>query len=113
MVKAKALQALKKNGLLYGYKLQDENGTIMDIKTEAIIGAIKANKINISNLYIDSSGSLIMSNDNTSSTEKTKSDTPSKEVVLDKSLGDNNSSNHDIVRMQYLISTLNKATKVY
>ena len=47
MVKAEALSPILSNGVVIGYKLKDEFGKVMDIKSEAIVGAIKANKINI------------------------------------------------------------------
>lgn len=116
MVKATALKELIKNGLIQGYKLKDENGTIMDIKTEVIIGAIKSNKINISNLIIDSTGNLVMIKDQTVSTPTTENkqlnsmDVASKQVGVEENL---DSSNPKIKRMQQLIEQLNAATKVY
>lgn len=113
MVKAKALQAIKQNGIVCGYRLQDEKGTILDVKKEMIINAINSNKINICNLTINSSGDLVIVDSKSDNTENNKvkqvnsrSETPKSEVNKD-------SNNSKINRMQQLIMTLNNATKVY
>lgn len=116
MVKATALKELIKDGLIQGYKLQDENGTIMDIKTEVIIGAIKSNKISISNLNIDSNGNLVMVKDKTVNTIKTENKQPNNGSMTQEQvkIEDNiDLSNPKIKQMQQLIEKLNAATEVY
>ena len=50
MVQAKALKPLMNNGVIVGYSLQDENGKVMDINSNAIIDAMNKKLINIPNL---------------------------------------------------------------
>ena len=48
------------NGNVIGYKLKDETGKEMEVNIEAIIGAIKTNKINILNLRVDENDKLVV-----------------------------------------------------
>lgn len=113
MVQAKALQELKKNGIIYGYKLQDENGTVMDIKTEAIIGAIKKNAINIPNLVIKKDGSLVMIKDNQTNISKVTPEPVKQDNNTTKIEPIKEESNPQFAHMRSLIDKLNEATKVY
>ena len=58
MTQARALEAIKNSGKIVGYKLQDDEGHVMDVNCSAIIGALKNNQINISNLRVTSDDKL-------------------------------------------------------
>lgn len=93
--KATAIDSIIKNGKTVGFKLKDSNGNIMDVNSEAIIKVMRANKIEIDNLVINSEGHLVI--------KKTEKEVEKTEKVSD--------SNKD--RMLKLISVLNKARAVY
>ena len=116
MVKAEALSPVLNNGIIVGYKLKDEFGKVMDVKSEAIVGAIKANKINIINLMVTKDNKLVMIEKEETSNVKTNNmhivsvSEQQKEVVEDE----NSDSNKDkISRMHQLVQLLNKARMVY
>ena len=116
MVQAIALQELKNGGKIVGYKLKDETGQIMDIKTSAIVNAMNKNLINIPNLTITSSGDLVMEKETPKvapkpvvEQPKPKAEAP-KQVIIEENIDE---SNPKIKRMQKLITDLNAATAVY
>ena len=92
MVSASAINPLLKNGVTTGYRLKDENGTVMDVPCEKIIAAMSAGMINITNLEITSDGKLVVKKkeENTSSPKQAK-----------------------MKRMYELVAKLNEARRVY
>jgi len=117
MVEAVALNSIKnENGQTIGYKLKDNEGTVRDIKSDAIINAMKKNLINISNLSITSDNKLVMIEKSVENNSKTKVKQPvlvenksEKEELNNKTATDNT----NMERMHQLIERLNLARKVY
>ena len=91
MVSASAINPLLKNGVCTGYRLKDENGTIMDVPCDKIIAAMQAGMINITNLEVTPDGKL---------TTKQKETNQSPKQAKMK-------------RMYELVSKLNEARRVY
>lgn len=130
MVQAVAIQEIKSNNKVVGYKLKDENGLIMDVKTSAIIDAMNKKLINIHNLKVLNNNELQLIKDETNDTKNkvythdtneviSKSKTPQQpeSVGVDSDVTGGsvliNESDPKIKRMHTLIATLNEATKVY
>lgn len=135
MFDAKAIKPIFKFGKIVGYKLRDMNGTEMDVPTNSIIEAIRAGKINVTNLAINSAGNLSMTEPTVDTpAEKTKeaetkaktvekvSDTKEvekKTVTLSQARRmevqkTGTTDNYDkLGRMNHLVKTLNKAREVY
>lgn len=116
MVKAEALSPILSNGVVIGYKLKDEFGKVMDIKSEAIVGAIKANKINIINLKVTEIDKLVMIEKETESITKTNelrttTLSEAKRIVVQK--GEHEDGLDKVGRMHQLVQLLNKARMVY
>ena len=60
MIQAKCILKLRnKNDVIIGYRLQDENGQIVDVKPHLLKEAIKAKKINVTNLKLSKDNKLI------------------------------------------------------
>ena len=123
-VQAKALKPILKNGEIVGYTLEDSTGLTMDIKTDAIIKAMKSGAININNLTITSAGNLVMTKeekaDNVNSGVKAPKPVENpKEVTLSQARrmavqsDETQDSTDKINRMHHLVKTLNKAREVY
>jgi DNA ligase (NAD+) len=116
MVEAKALKTLYNNGEIIGYKLQDNTGKVMDIKSEAIIDAMRKNLININNLYITDDNKLLMKETNNESNSINKDITITKNEVVEKKIEDvskQSTNSDDLDRMHQLVDRLNLAIKVY
>lgn len=117
MLQAVAIGYLKDpNGNVYGYKLKDETGQQMEVKSEAIVGAIKNNQISILNLRVvdDDKLELIPKNERNSSNNSDSTnninDIKKKIYAQPKYVS---SGNVDIDRMHYLVDLLNKARYAY
>lgn len=91
MIMAHAIKELHDEYKVVGYRLRDEHGTEMDVKSEAIIKAMKEKAISISNLSITDDNKLVM-----------------KDNIENSTI-----SKTDIDRIRYLVDVLNKARKVY
>jgi DNA ligase (NAD+) len=116
MVEAIALKTLYNNGEIVGYQLQDNTGKIMNIKSEAIIDAMRKNLINITNLYITNDNKLVMKENNKVNISSTEANTAEKHVSVEKQVEVNSNkstNNADLDRLHYLVDVLNKAAKVY
>lgn len=120
MIKAIALNELKQNDTIIGYTLRDEFGKEMNIKSEAIIGAMKENKISISNLNITNDDKLVMVKDNNLDTGKVvekpaNSLDNSSNVKTDsvKMQSVENNSTDKLSRMKYVVSVLDNANRKY
>lgn len=104
------------NGNVIGYKLKDETGKEMEVNIEAIIGAIKANKINILNLRVDESDKLVVIKKEERNTETTKIEPKKVDVKQIKSVASvkyQSSGNDKIDRIHELVNLLNKARYAY
>lgn len=113
MLKAKAIKPVKDtSGNITGYRLKDETGKEMDVNTQAIISAIKNNKINILNLTIDKDDKLVPIRTESHGSEsvkvklsQTKAEQPKKEPSTE------GASETD--RIHELVNLLNKARYAY
>ena len=104
------------NGNVIGYKLKDETGKEMEVNIEAIIGAIKANKINILNLRVDESDKLVVIKKEERNTETTKIEPKKVDVKQIKSVASvkyQSSGDDKIDRIHELVNLLNKARYAY
>lgn len=104
------------NGNVIGYKLKDETGKEMEVNIEAIIGAIKANKINILNLRVDENGKLVVIKKEERNTETTKTEPKKVDVKQIKSVASvkyQSSGDAKIDRIHELVNILNKARYAY
>lgn len=104
------------NGNVIGYKLKDETGKEMEVNIEAIIGAIKANKINILNLRVDENGKLVVIKKEERNTETTKTEPKKVDVKQIKSVASvkyQSSGDAKIDRIHELVNLLNKARYAY
>ena len=104
------------NGNVIGYKLKDETGKEMEVNIEAIIGAIKANKINILNLRVDESDKLVVIKKEERNTETTKIEPKKVDVKQIKSVASvkyQSSGDAKIDRIHELVNILNKARYAY
>lgn len=104
------------NGNVIGYKLKDETGKEMEVNIGAIIGAIKANKINILNLRVDESDKLVVIKKEERNTETTKIEPKKVDVKQIKSVASvkyQSSGNDKIDRIHELVNLLNKARYAY
>ena len=116
MTQARALEAIKNSGKIVGYKLQDDEGHVMDVNCSAIIGALKNNQISISNLRVTSDDKLEMIVNNEPSTSKETGDPVKTENELknEKSSKEiHKTGNADLDRMHELVDVLNKARFAY
>lgn len=109
MVKALALSELVSNGKVIGYKLKDDQGNIMDVKSEAIKSAIKQNKINIINLTISTDDKLVMVKKEKNNNVKNENKQNNIEAVNENK----KTSNSKIDRIHELVAILNKARFAY
>lgn len=104
------------NGNIIGYKLKDETGKEMEVNIEAIIGAIKANKINILNLRVDENDKLVVIKKEERNTETTKTEPKKVDVKQIKSVASvkyQSSGDAKIDRIHELVNLLNKARYAY
>lgn len=104
------------NGNVIGYKLKDETGKEMEVNIEAIIGAIKANKINILNLRVDENDKLVVIKKEERNTETTKTEPKKVDVKQIKSVASvkyQSSGDAKIDRIHELVNLLNKARYAY
>ena len=104
------------NGNVIGYKLKDETGKEMEVNIEAIIGAIKANKINILNLRVDENDKLVVIKKEERNTETTKTEPKKVDVKQIKSVASvkyQSSGDAKIDRIHELVNILNKARYAY
>ena len=104
------------NGNVIGYKLKDETGKEMEVNIEAIIGAIKANKINILNLRVDENDKLVVIKKEERNTETTKTEPKKVDVKQIKSVVSvkyQSSGDAKIDRIHELVNLLNKARYAY
>lgn len=104
------------NGNVIGYKLKDETGKEMEVNIEAIIGAIKANKINILNLRVDENDKLVVIKKEERNTETTKTEPKKVDVKQIKSVASvkyQSSGDAKIDRIYELVNLLNKARYAY
>ena len=104
------------NGNVIGYKLKDETGKEMEVNIEAIIGAIKANKINILNLRVDENDKLVVIKKEERNTETTKTEPKKVDVKQIKSVASvkyQSSGDDKIDRIHELVNILNKARYAY
>lgn len=104
------------NGNVVGYKLKDETGKEMEVSIEAIIGAIKANKINILNLRVDENDKLVVIKKEERNTETTKTEpkkVDAKQVKSIASVKYQSSGDKKIDRIHELVNILNKARYAY
>lgn len=104
------------NGNVICYKLKDETGKEMEVNIEAIIGAIKANKINILNLRVDESDKLVVIKKEERNTETTKIEPKKVDVKQIKSVASvkyQSSGDDKIDRIHELVNLLNKARYAY
>lgn len=117
MLKAVAIEYVNDaNGNVIGYKLKDETGKEMEVNIEAIIGAIKANKINILNLRVDENDKLVVIKKEERNTETTKIEPKKVDVKQIKSVASvkyQSSGNDKIDRIHELVNLLNKARYAY
>lgn len=116
MVEAKAIGIIKDNGIITGYTLRDTDGNEMNIICDAIIGAMKSGKINISNLTITKDNKLVMidkSEKNSANSEKEQVKMENKPVKMEANVENKSSSNSDIDRIHELVKILNKARFAY
>lgn len=109
MVTAKALKPILNGDEVVGYTLRDENGLEMDIDIQRIADAVNKKAINITNLTITEDNKWIIHEDHSESTE-TSAKTPNS-VDLDAPVISR--ENDKLARMQYLVTVLNNAAKVY
>lgn len=110
MVNAIALNPIiNASGICTGYKLKDETGQVMEVNSEAIIGAIQRGAISISNLVISSGNKLVMKEDKPESNETLTLSQDRREVIQKDVEG----SISKIGRMHELVNKLNEARKVY
>lgn len=73
MITAKCISKFRdKQGRIYGYRLQDNNGVIKDIKAENLKSAIYNKQISVTNIKLTSDNRLISCNINTSAPEVVK-----------------------------------------
>lgn len=121
-LQAKAIKPIKVNGVIVGYTLKDMGGNVMDVKTEAIIKAMKDGKVNINNLTITNDNKLVIKEDNKESI--IKQDDKKQDVKVDtkdiknvQNVSDVQATsvnkNAKLERMHKLVEVLNKANKVY
>lgn len=104
------------NGNVTGYKLKDETGKEMEVNIEAIVGAIKANKINILNLRVDENDKLVVIKKEERNTETTKTEPKKVDVKQIKSVASvkyQSSGDDKIDRIHELVNILNKARYAY
>lgn len=104
------------NGNVIGYKLKDETGKEMEVNIEAIIGAIKTNKINILNLRVDENDKLVVIKKEERNTETTKTEPKKVDVKQIKSVASvkyQSSGDAKIDRIHELVNILNKARYAY
>lgn len=104
------------NGNVIGYKLKDETGKEMEVNIEAIIGAIKNNKINILNLRVDENDKLVVIKKEERNTETTKTEPKKVDVKQIKSVASvkyQSSGDAKIDRIHELVNLLNKARYAY
>ena len=104
------------NGNVIGYKLKDETGKEMEVNIEAIIGAIKTNKINILNLRVDENDKLVVIKKEERNTETTKTEPKKVDVKQIKSVASvkyQSSGDAKIDRIHELVNLLNKARYAY
>lgn len=104
------------NGNVIGYKLKDETGKEMEVNIEAIVGAIKANKINILNLRVDENDKLVVIKKEERNTETTKTEPKKVDVKQIKSVASvkyQSSGDDKIDRIHELVNILNKARYAY
>lgn len=104
------------NGNVIGYKLKDETGKEMEVNIEAIIGAIKANKINILNLRVDENDKLVVIKKEERNTETTKTEpkkVDAKQIKSVASVKYQSSGDAKIDRIHELVNLLNKARYAY
>lgn len=104
------------NGNVIGYKLKDETGKEMEVNIEAIIGAIKANKINILNLRVNENDKLVVIKKEERNTETTKTEPKKVDVKQIKSVASvkyQSSGDAKIDRIHELVNLLNKARYAY
>ena len=104
------------NGNVIGYKLKDETGKEMEVNIGAIIGAIKANKINILNLRVDENDKLVVIKKEERNTETTKIEPKKVDVKQIKSVASvkyQSSGDAKIDRIHELVNLLNKARYAY
>lgn len=117
MLKAVAIGYVNNaNGNVIGYKLKDETGKEMEVNIEAIIGAIKANKINILNLRVDENDKLVVIKKEERNTETTKTEPKKVDVKQIKSVASvkyQSSGDAKIDRIHELVNLLNKARYAY
>lgn len=116
MLTVKALNPIYNSGLIVGYTLKDETGKEMNVKSEAIIDAIRKNAINIINLKITENNKLVMLEEQKESSIKENNKHTVTQSKADKNDIQNDYENKDldkIGRMHYLVKVLNEARKVY
>lgn len=104
------------NGNVIGYKLKDETGKEMEVNIEAIIGAIKANKINILNLRVDKNDKLVVIKKEERNTETTKTEPKKVDVKQIKGVASvkyQSSGDAKIDRIHELVNILNRARYAY
>lgn len=130
MLEAKALKPVTQYGKIVGYRLKDTHGNEMDVSSNAIIDAMKNNKIKITNLVINSAGNLAMVKDaimdevaKKVEAQKVVSQTPKATEVKQKEVDtatkvenksvETGDKYAKIDRMNHLVKVLNEARKVY
>lgn len=127
MVTACAINQLLKNGSCVGYRLKDENGTLMDITSDKIISAMNSGKISITNLEITSDNKLVIKKKEKKETKETNDkqkkidrhekketqETSKNDKSIDLSTANTQDSTYKVKRMHELVNKLNEARKVY